>query len=138
MNQSIIFQANLIVCEHLNVSNNNIKSVGNHLKCLPRLRHLNISYNAIDRLIDWDSVLGNIKTIGLLLIGQSINQSIIPDISHNNIRSLQGLSKLYSLESLDARNNAILDIEDIIYLHKLPVFVNLMLQVGFMRFQSCT
>ncbi|KRZ26306.1 Nischarin [Trichinella pseudospiralis] len=78
-----------------------------NLQHLPYLRELNLSNNRIEKIEDWHLKLGNVKKIWLV---------------NNRIRQLKGdgLSKLYSLEFLDLRDNQLSQIGHIWPLGQLP------------------
>lgn len=89
---------------HLNLTQNKISTI-DHLTHLANLSHINLSNNLILDCTKLHTKLGNIKTI---------------DFSQNQIKSLQGFEKLYSLESLDVSCNQISDIDEIKYIGELP------------------
>lgn len=97
--------------EHLILSNNKIGALSN-LTSLPHLSHLTLSANCFTEANDFHMKLGNIRYI---------------DLSLNSIRSLQGFSKLYSLEGLDLTANQISDLLEIKYVSGLPCLENLIL-----------
>jgi hypothetical protein len=76
-----------------------------HLQDCFRLFELNLSFNRIQILSNISLVLGNIVRLSL---------------SNNRIQSLDGLDKLYALETLDLSNNFIDDFNEINYINKLP------------------
>ena len=74
---------------------------------------LDISYNRVRVLSNLDRVLGNIITLNL---------------SHNNIESLDGLGKLYSLEVLNVGFNRIDDACEAAHLCRLPCLDSVVLE----------
>ncbi|GLH08908.1 Dynein assembly factor 1, axonemal homolog [Gryllus bimaculatus] len=97
--------------EHLNLSNNKISALDN-LTSLPHLSHIYLCANHFCQIENLHTKLGNIVHI---------------DLSQNNIMSLQGFSKLYSLESLNLQSNKVSDITEIKYICGLPCLENLVL-----------
>lgn len=69
------------------------------------MRVLNLSMNNFSVCDNWHAKIGNIVKI---------------DLSQNKVSSLQGFSRLYSLESLDLSCNLIEDIEEVQHICKLP------------------
>lgn len=85
-----------------------VKKISN-LSQLPQLCNLNLSENHFYSCADLHTSLGNIVCL---------------DLSQNFISSLSGLSKLYSLESLDVSCNKITDIKEIVHIGSLPCLEN--------------
>ncbi|KAJ8877231.1 hypothetical protein PR048_021685 [Dryococelus australis] len=52
---------------------------------------------------------------------------VVLDLSQNNISSLQGFSKLYSLESLDVGCNQLSEVVEVKHISSLPCLENLIL-----------
>lgn len=97
--------------EQLTLSDNKIGALSN-LTSLPHLSHLTLSANCFSEANDFHMKLGNIRYI---------------DLSLNSISSLQGFSKLYSLEDLDLTSNHISDLSEIKHISGLPCLENLIL-----------
>lgn len=97
--------------EYLTLSNNKIGALSN-LTSLPHLSHLSLSANCFAEANDFHTKLGNIRHI---------------DLSLNSISSLQGFSKLYSLEGLDLTSNLVSDLSEIKHVSGLPCLENLIL-----------
>lgn len=89
---------------NLNVSHNWLSSVAN-LSSLSDLEHLTLSNNRIEHLTEIHTRLGNVKSLNL---------------AQNNLRRLDGLSKVYGLVSLDVRCNQISDLETVRCISCLP------------------
>lgn len=77
--------------EQLDLSHNQLRSIS-HLQHLSAMTHLNLSYNQLHSLDDMNTRLGNVHTLLL---------------TNNDLYSLYGLAKLYSLVKLDVRSNII-------------------------------
>uniref|UniRef100_A0A0N4ZBE2 PX domain-containing protein n=1 Tax=Parastrongyloides trichosuri TaxID=131310 RepID=A0A0N4ZBE2_PARTI len=90
----------------LTFNHNQIHSIGNSLHYLTHLTELNLSNNCISNIDNWHLKLGNVKKLNL---------------SGNDITSLNGLSKLFSLESLNVSDNLLGNIESIKGVENLPV-----------------
>ena len=88
----------------IDFSHNSITDIVHFQDC-SRLNILDLSYNNISVLSNISRVLGNISSLY---------------ISHNQIQSLHGIDKLYSLRTLDVSNNLIDDFNELKYLTKLP------------------
>ncbi|CAI4224376.1 unnamed protein product [Auanema sp. JU1783] len=102
----------------LNLSHNSLKDIGPHLQHLTNLTELNLSHNSINCVKDWNLVLGNIKKLTL---------------AGNQIENVEGLSKLYSLEYLDLKENKIETIESMQSLGRLPCLEVLILRGNLVR-----
>ena len=77
--------------EQLDLSHNQLRAI-NHLHHLSAMTHLNLSYNQLTALDNMNTRLGNVHTLLL---------------TNNDLSSLYGLAKLYSLVKLDVRSNLI-------------------------------
>ncbi|VDK23509.1 unnamed protein product [Anisakis simplex] len=97
----------------MDLSHNRLADIGHHLQQLYSLYELNLSHNGIEDVDDWHTKLGNVKRLNL---------------SGNSIRSLKGLSKLYSLEYLDLTANAIATPEDVTPIGNLPCLEHIILR----------
>uniref|UniRef100_A0A1I7WM44 LRRcap domain-containing protein n=1 Tax=Heterorhabditis bacteriophora TaxID=37862 RepID=A0A1I7WM44_HETBA len=99
--------------ERLNISHNNLLDIGWHLQHLTSLTELDLSKNGIVTVERWNEKLGNIKRLVL---------------ASNSIKDLTGLTKLYSLEYLDLKNNDIASTEVAHSLGNLPCLETLILR----------
>ncbi|KAL0818876.1 hypothetical protein ABMA28_008192 [Loxostege sticticalis] len=90
--------------QHLSLSSNRLKELCD-ISCLHELRVLNLSMNSFSLCENWHAKIGNIVKI---------------DLSQNKVATLQGFSRLYSLESLDLSCNIITDVEEVQHICKLP------------------
>ncbi|XP_071481502.1 nischarin-like [Diadema antillarum] len=97
--------------QQLNLSHNQLRAV-DHLQHLPAMTHLNLSYNQLSSLENLNTRLGNVHTLLL---------------TKNDLSSLQGLSKLYSLVKLDIRSNIIEHVVEIQHVCNLPCLEQLLL-----------
>ncbi|KAL8594707.1 hypothetical protein ACOMHN_051653 [Nucella lapillus] len=97
--------------EHLDLSHNQLEGV-QHLQWLSHMTHLNLAHNRLRLLDTLHTKLGNLKC--LLLQG-------------NRIETLQGFSKLFSLEVLDVSDNNIAKVEDVRPVCHLPCMESLRL-----------
>ncbi|KHN71165.1 Nischarin [Toxocara canis] len=97
----------------MDLSHNRLVDIGRHLQHLYSLYELNLSHNGIEQLDEWHTKLGNVKRLHL---------------AGNSIRSLKGLSKLYSLEYLDVSDNSISLPEDVAPVGSLPCLEHLILR----------
>uniref|UniRef100_A0A915AA86 PX domain-containing protein n=1 Tax=Parascaris univalens TaxID=6257 RepID=A0A915AA86_PARUN len=97
----------------MDLSHNNLTDIGMHLQHLSFLCELDLSHNGIEHLDDWHIKLGNMKRLRL---------------AGNCIRSLKGLSKLYSLEFLDLSDNSISTPEDVAAVGGLPCLEHIILR----------
>ncbi|PIO62886.1 leucine Rich repeat-containing domain protein [Teladorsagia circumcincta] len=89
----------------LNISHNNVTEIGGYLQHLTCLTELDLSSNGITSVQQWNQLLGNLKKLIL---------------ANNAIKDVSGLSRMYSLEYLDLRNNAIETVESVYPLGSLP------------------
>lgn len=89
---------------HLSLSSNKLTELCD-VSCLHDLRILNLSMNNFELCDSWHSKIGNIVKI---------------DLSQNKVVSLQGFSRLYSLESLDLSCNSVTDVEEVQHICRLP------------------
>ncbi|XP_043934821.1 nischarin [Protopterus annectens] len=97
--------------EFLDLSHNEISLLEN-LQFLYNLIHVDLSYNKLTSLEGAHAKLGNIKTLNL---------------AGNLLESLSGLSKLYSLVNLDLSNNRVAQIEEIKHVGGLPCLEKIIL-----------
>ena len=81
-----------------------------HLQDCNKLNILDVSYNKIQNLSNISRFLGNISSLY---------------VSNNQIKSLDGIDKLYSLRTFDASFNLIDDFSELKYLTKLPYLESL-------------
>ena len=81
----------LPILERLDLSYNDISQI-EHLNHLSHLSHLDLSHNALVHVETLHSKLGNVRTLNL---------------SGNKLKSLKGMSRLYSVVNLDVGNNCI-------------------------------
>jgi hypothetical protein len=122
------FQASLVHCERLNLSNNSLSDVGANVRQLPRLRHLNVSHNGIEHVHDWHLLLGQVTHLYLAnntirsLAGKWSKLRKIGTINEN-----AGLQRVKSLELLDVSNNALMDVVEVWPVGDLPVLTQLTL-----------
>lgn len=93
------------------LNHNKLSSISN-LTVLPHLTHLSVSHNLIVVCDELHTKLGNVLSL---------------DLSQNGISSLEGLSKLYSLECLDISCNNIADVVGMFCIGSLPCLENLIL-----------
>lgn len=77
-----------------------------HLQDCYRLKFLNLSHNRVKVLSNLHLVIGNIKVL---------------DLSDNSIESIHGLDRLLSLQNINLSQNCIDDINEVLYLAKLPM-----------------
>ncbi|KIH60767.1 leucine Rich repeat-containing domain protein [Ancylostoma duodenale] len=89
----------------VNLSHNNVTDIGPHLQHLTCLTELDLSSNGISSVQHWNELLGNLKKLIL---------------ANNAIKDVSGLSRLYSLEYLDLKNNAIDTVAAVYPLGGLP------------------
>lgn len=89
----------------LNISHNSVTEIGSYLQHLTCLTELDLSSNGITSVRQWNQLLGNLKKLIL---------------ANNAIKDVSGLSRIYSLEHLDLRNNAIETVESVYPLGALP------------------
>lgn len=90
--------------EYLDLSHNEICHVVHLQDCID-LKYIDLSYNRIRVLSNLDRVLGSVTHISF---------------AGNEIESLDGIDKIYSLESIDLMNNNIDDFHEIDNLCRLP------------------
>ncbi|VDP11853.1 unnamed protein product [Soboliphyme baturini] len=95
----------------LDLTCNCLRDIDN-LQHLPYLTELNLSNNRIEKIEHWNKKLGNVKKLRL---------------TNNKIHSLKGLSKLYSLEYLDVRDNNLSHIKQVWPVGNLPCLQVLLL-----------
>ncbi|GMT24149.1 hypothetical protein PFISCL1PPCAC_15446, partial [Pristionchus fissidentatus] len=95
------------------MTHNQLSDIGRFLVDLHSLTHLNLSNNKIEQLNQWNEKLGNVKV--LILAG-------------NVITDLTGLSKLYSIETLDVSNNRLKNPENVSSIGSLPCLVELSME----------
>ena len=91
-------------CSHIDLSGNDITHIV-HLHDCRNLTSLDVSNNRVRVLSNLDRVLGNVITLRL---------------GGNRIVSLDGLGKLYSVETLDLSSNLIDDLCEVSHLARLP------------------
>lgn len=90
--------------QHLSLSSNRLRELCD-ISCLHELRILNLSMNSFAACENWHAKIGNIVKI---------------DLSQNQVSTLRGFSRLYSLESLDLSCNVITDVEEVQHICRLP------------------
>ncbi|XP_075534105.1 nischarin-like isoform X4 [Dermacentor variabilis] len=100
--------------EHLELLGNKLSKVEN-LECLSRLSTLNMAENSLRQLPPLHTRLGNVRQ--LILAG-------------NQIDSLAGLSRLYSLVELDVSHNAIALVSEVGHVGALPCLESLDLRAN--------
>lgn len=100
--------------EHLELVGNELSQVEN-LECLSRLSTLNMAENSLRQLPPLHTRLGNVRQ--LILAG-------------NQIDSLAGLSRLYSLVELDVSHNAIALVSEVGHVGALPCLESLDLRAN--------
>jgi len=88
----------------VNLSNNSITDL-NHFTGLPNLTSINLSGNKLKDISALHTKLGQVSKL---------------DLSHNSIRQLEGLSRVYSLSWLDASNNKLRTLTDVTSICSLP------------------
>lgn len=111
----------------INFASNNITQVNWAIKLVPRLQHLSLSSNKLTELCDI-SCLHELRVLNLSMnkFGAcenwhaKIGNIVKIDLSQNQVETLQGFSRLYSLESLDLSCNLITDVEEVQHICKLP------------------
>lgn len=89
---------------YLNLSHNAITHI-THLQDCIALQTLDLSHNKIRVLSNLERVLGKLKVLIL---------------NSNEIESIDGIDKIYSLETLDIANNFLSDVNEIQHLCRLP------------------
>ncbi|KAJ9054935.1 hypothetical protein DSO57_1009353 [Entomophthora muscae] len=94
-------------CRQLFLSRNRFFTIPEGLKELFMLNTLDLSHNSITSASSIDYILGNIHTL---------------DLSYNKLVSLEGVHKLWALETLNIKNNLIQDISEVGRLSHLPSF----------------
>lgn len=97
--------------ERLLLNNNRLYSLDN-LTLLPHLAQLHLAANCFTSLINLHYKIGNVVHL---------------DLSENRISTLEGFSKLYSLETLNLASNQISDIDQVKHICNLPCLENLVL-----------
>ncbi|XP_026761498.1 nischarin [Galleria mellonella] len=111
----------------VNFASNNIHQVDWAIKLVPKLQVLNFSSNRLTELCDISS-LHELRILNLSMNKFSacenwhakIGNIVKIDLSQNQVVSLQGFSRLYSLESLDLSCNLVTDVEEVQHICKLP------------------
>ena len=91
---------------------NNVDVVEN-LTQLTRLSVLELADNNVSEAVDLNAKLGQVERI---------------DLSHNKLKSLSGLSRLYSLRHLNVAANRIKDLDSVRPVSGLPCLESLNLQ----------
>ncbi|KAJ1521684.1 hypothetical protein ONE63_003327 [Megalurothrips usitatus] len=97
--------------EQLFLNNNRLHSLDN-LTLLPHLAQLHLSANCFSSLENLHCKIGNVVQL---------------ELSENHIKTLEGFSKLYSLETLNLASNEILDLGEVKHISNLPCLENLVL-----------
>lgn len=100
--------------EHLELVGNNLLQLEN-LECLSRLSTLNMADNRLRQLPPLHTRLGNVRQLSL---------------AGNQIDSLAGLSRLYSLVELDVSRNAIALVSEVGHVGALPCLESLDLRAN--------
>lgn len=114
---------------------NNLKDIDDSIKLLPNVKTLNLVHNKLSdvKKISNLSQLPQLCTLNLSEnqfyscadLHTSLGNIVSLDLSQNFISSLSGISKLYSLESLDVSCNKITDIKEIVHIGSLPCLENI-------------
>lgn len=118
----------------LNLNGNNILEIDKTIDLVPNLKILHLSNNKIAQIND----LGGLSHLTHLYLSNNLvsecenlhlklGNVLVLDLSQNNISSLKGFSKLYSLESLNLSSNNIVDIAEIANIGNLPCLEQLVL-----------
>lgn len=108
IDESVKLMPNLVT---LKLDANRLKSIS-HLNSLPYLNSLSLCENLIEECLDCHLELGNIRILNL---------------SQNNIKSLIGFRKMYSLVTLNVSSNQIHSIDEVDYICGLPCLEELIL-----------
>jgi Leucine-rich repeat (LRR) protein len=90
--------------QYLDLSHNSISFII-HLQDCISLKYLNLSHNRIRVLSNLERVIGSVTRL---------------DVSHNEIESLDGIGKIYSLERISVANNYVSDYQELTHLSRLP------------------
>ncbi|KAJ1924106.1 hypothetical protein IWQ60_005434 [Tieghemiomyces parasiticus] len=96
----------LTACVRLSLAHNHLTIVPDTLRTLVALRSLDLSYNRLTVARDLGLVLGQVTHLSL---------------RGNQLTELRGLAKLWALEELDVRDNAIADRDPFLQLVGLPL-----------------
>ncbi|CAF4525000.1 unnamed protein product, partial [Didymodactylos carnosus] len=99
--------------ESLDLSFNLLETTVEYLQHLHFLQNLNLSNNRLQDVADFYQRVGNIRSL---------------DLSYNEIISTEGLSRLYSLITLNLNNNKLDSVKSIESLGSLPCLENLLLK----------
>ncbi|CAF1011876.1 unnamed protein product, partial [Didymodactylos carnosus] len=99
--------------ESLDLSFNLLETTVDHVQHLHFLQNLNLSNNRLQDVADFYQRVGNIRSL---------------DLSYNEITSTEGLSRLYSLITLNLNNNKLDSVRSIESLGSLPCLENLSLK----------
>ncbi len=105
----------------LDLSFNQLCDVFN-LTSLPELERVSYSGNIISYLNDMNILLGNVTVL---------------DMSNNQIESLKGFSKLYSLSILNLSCNRVSNVDEVDHLSELQCLEVLILTGNLIYFDSC-
>ena len=99
--------------ETLDLSYNLLETTIDHLQHLHFLQNLNLSHNRLYDVCDFNARIGNIRSL---------------DLSFNELVTTDGLSRLYSLITLNLSSNKLDSIKNIESLGGLPCLENLWLK----------
>lgn len=121
--------------ENINLSDNKITIIDTSIRLVPNLRTLALDQNQI-KTIQNLSGLPYLQTLSLCenQISQCVNLHLELggnlmhlNLSQNNLRSLEGFRKLFTLVKLDVSCNAIESIDEVDYVANLPCLEELIL-----------
>uniref|UniRef100_A0A336M725 CSON013026 protein n=1 Tax=Culicoides sonorensis TaxID=179676 RepID=A0A336M725_CULSO len=120
--------------KYANFSDNQISIIDKSINLIPKVRELILDSNNIDKIIHFKS-LPLLSTLSLesnrlsdcVNLHTQLGQIETLNVAQNQIRSLKGFQKLYSLVNLDISCNLIDTIDEVDYIGKLPVLENIRL-----------
>ena len=118
----------------MDFSYNYLEDIDETIKLVPNVKILNLSHNKICYISDLSSLtcLSHLYIAGNFIkecdnLHTKLGKIVYIDISQNNISSLTGFRKLYSLETFNVSCNNITKIDDVTYIGNLPCLENLIL-----------